>query len=103
MRKIGLLALLGATVVVGSALAQAARDDAGSGPSSIGTTGRQFSPPPPRASERPLDRGPFTPEASRAYNGGGMVLEGPPGTPAPAPQPTAPPVAPQGAPPPPAR
>ena len=38
----------------------------------------------------PLDRGPFTPEASRAYEGGGMVLQGAPGAPAPQPEPTPP-------------
>jgi hypothetical protein len=38
----------------------------------------------------PLDRGPFTPEASRAYQGGGMILEGAPGAPAPKPEPTPP-------------
>jgi len=41
---------------------------------------------PRRNPERPLDRGPFTPEASRAFRGGGVVLEGPPGAPAPPPQ-----------------
>ncbi len=35
--------------------------------------------------ERPVDHGPFTPEANRAYNGGGAVLEGAPGAPAPPP------------------
>jgi hypothetical protein len=44
-------------------------------------------PPPP---EKPLDRGPFTPEASRAYNGGGVILEGAPGAPAPEPRPLPP-------------
>ena len=36
-------------------------------------------------SERPLDRGPFTPEANRAFMGGGVILEGAPGAPAPPP------------------
>ncbi|GAC1336818.1 MAG: hypothetical protein NVSMB18_00670 [Acetobacteraceae bacterium] len=35
--------------------------------------------------ERPPDRGPVTPEANRAYPGGGVVLEGPPGAPPPPP------------------
>lgn len=35
----------------------------------------------PRASEE--DQGPFTPEANRAYNGGGAILEGAPGGPPP--------------------
>jgi hypothetical protein len=38
----------------------------------------------------PLDKGPFTAEASRAYQGGGMVLQGAPGAPPPRPQPTPP-------------
>ncbi len=38
----------------------------------------------------PIDKGPFTPAANGAYQGGGMVLQGAPGAPAPAPQPTAP-------------
>lgn len=35
--------------------------------------------------ERPVDNGPFTPEANRAYMGGGVVLQGAPGAPAPSP------------------
>lgn len=38
--------------------------------------------------ERPIDNGPNTPEANRAYQGGGVVLEGQPGGPAPVPQAT---------------
>ena len=38
----------------------------------------------------PLDRGPFTPEANRAYQGGGVILQGAPGAPAPTPQATPP-------------
>ncbi len=38
----------------------------------------------------PLDRGPFTPEANRAYQGGGIILQGAPGAPAPMPAPTPP-------------
>ncbi len=38
----------------------------------------------------PLDRGPFTPEANRAYQGGGVILQGAPGAPAPTPAPTPP-------------
>ena len=33
--------------------------------------------------ERPIDKGPYTPEANRAYQGGGVVLQGAPGAPAP--------------------
>jgi hypothetical protein len=36
-----------------------------------------------RSHGTPLDRGPFTAEANRAYQGGGMMLEGAPGEPAP--------------------
>jgi hypothetical protein len=32
---------------------------------------------------KPVDHGPFTAEASRAYQGGGVVLQGPPGAPPP--------------------
>ena len=38
----------------------------------------------------PLDRGPFTAEANRAYQGGGVILQGAPGAPAPTPAPTPP-------------
>ena len=49
----------------------------------------------------PIDRGPLTPDANRAFMGGGAVLEGPPGAPAPPPMQLAPSVVPEGAPPPP--
>lgn len=39
-----------------------------------------------RSPGAPLDRGPFTSDANRAYMGGGVVLEGAPGAPAPVPQ-----------------
>jgi hypothetical protein len=41
-------------------------------------------------SQKPIDHGPFTPEANRAYQGGGMILQGAPGGPPPAAQPTPP-------------
>ncbi len=44
----------------------------------------------PTSGEAPVDRGPFTPEANRAYQGGGVVLQGAPGGPAPMPEPTPP-------------
>ncbi len=44
----------------------------------------------PPAREKPVDHGPFTPEASSAYQGGGVILQGSPGAPPPAPQPTPP-------------
>jgi hypothetical protein len=40
--------------------------------------------------DAPVDHGPFTPEANRAYQGGGMILEGAPGAPPPRPEPTPP-------------
>lgn len=39
-----------------------------------------------RSPGAPLDRGPYTSEANRAYMGGGVVLEGAPGVGAPMPQ-----------------
>lgn len=47
--------------------------------------------------ERPVDLGPQTPDANKAYQGGGVVLQGAPGAPAPAPQATPPGQAPEGA------
>jgi hypothetical protein len=49
--------------------------------------------PPPRAASpgtARIDVGPNTPEANAAYQGGGMILEGPPGAPAPTPEATPP-------------
>ena len=40
--------------------------------------------------EKPIDNGPTTPESNNAYQGGGVVLQGAPGAPAPTPQPTPP-------------
>lgn len=45
---------------------------------------------PHRSAGTPLDRGPFTPEANRAYQGGGVILQGAPGAPAPRPEATPP-------------
>jgi len=75
-RNVGRIAALlaGALAISGPALAQ---------------SGSRNRPRPPDT-ERPLDRGPFTPEASRAYNGGGVILEGAPGAPAPEPRPMPP-------------
>ena len=39
---------------------------------------------------RPVDKGPYTPQANAAYQGGGVILQGAPGAPAPVPQPTPP-------------
>lgn len=44
---------------------------------------------PARMAGQPLDLGPFTPEASAAHRGGGVILEGLPGAPAPEPRVTA--------------
>ena len=41
-----------------------------------------------RSPDTPLDHGPFTPEANRAFMGGGVILQGAPGAPAPRPEPT---------------
>lgn len=72
--------LVGAIAMLsgGSALAQPATGSA--------TTGQQTR----HSYERPVDHGPFTPEANRAFQGGGMVLQGAPGAPAPTPEPTPP-------------
>ena len=43
-----------------------------------------------RSPGAPLDRGPYTSNANGAYAGGGLVLEGAPGAPAPMPRQTAP-------------
>ena len=78
MRRIAAVAL-GAALLSGPALAQQ-----GAAPQH-GTHGR-----PHRAAQAPLDRGPFTPEANRAYQGGGVILQGEPGAPAPLPEATPP-------------
>ena len=51
---------------------------------------RHAAPAPAATGETPIDRGPFTPEANRAYQGGGVVLQGAPGAPPPMPEPTPP-------------
>jgi hypothetical protein len=38
--------------------------------------------------QKPIDKGPYTPAANSAYQGGGVVLQGAPGAPAPKPEPT---------------
>ena len=47
--------------------------------------------------EKPIDNGPNTPDANSAYQGGGVVLQGAPGAPAPRPQATPPGQTPAGA------
>ena len=51
---------------------------------------RHMNTQPASSAGTPLDRGPFTPEANRAYQGGGVILQGAPGAPAPMPAPTPP-------------
>jgi hypothetical protein len=48
--------------------------------------------PPPHhpTGVKPDDKGPYTPEANAAYQGGGVVLQGQPGAPPPKPHPTPP-------------
>jgi hypothetical protein len=95
MRNAALFAIL-ATILVSPALAQSPREAAaGASPpgtsraasglsSSSGTQGapKSNSPGPP------IDQGPVSSEANQAHRGGGAVLEGAPGAPAPVPQPT---------------
>ena len=45
---------------------------------------------PTRSAARPIDKGPFTAAANRAYQGGGVILQGAPGAPAPMPEATPP-------------
>ena len=91
-------------IALGSALAAPAMAQTGA-PSTTPPTGALMATPPPphrpmrthpRAHTRPQarsqagmrpgnaeDHGPFTPEANRAYDGGGAILQGAPGGPAP--------------------
>ncbi len=48
-------------------------------------------------SKSSVDVGPFTPEANRAYQGGGVILQGEPGASAPTPEATPPGQTPRGA------
>ena len=81
------------------ALAQTQDQSPGQTP---GQTQDQTTAPPPKhhhhhTGQRPIDVGPNTPEANGAYQGGGVVLQGAPGAPAPTPQATRPGQVPQGA------
>lgn len=84
MRSYALIAL-GVVALGGPALAQTAPVPEPAAPSTGGA---------------PIDRGPLTPDANRAFMGGGAVLQGPPGAPAPPPMQLAPSVVPPDAPPP---
>jgi hypothetical protein len=82
--------LLGVALCAGNAVAQTGRttgERAQAGPSA--PAGERADPVRPSPGP-PLDAGPRTPEADRAHRGGGAVLEGAPGAPAPNPQPTPP-------------
>lgn len=48
----------------------------------------ESTPPHTSVAEKPIDKGPTTPAANNAYQGGGVVLQGAPGAPAPTPKPT---------------
>ena len=71
MRNAALFAIL-ATILVSPALAQSPRE----------------APPRSNSPGPPIDQGPVSSEANQAHRGGGAVLEGAPGAPAPVPQPT---------------
>ncbi|MEO8714426.1 MAG: hypothetical protein ABI369_05380 [Acetobacteraceae bacterium] len=83
MRKVLLVALL-AMPSAGPLLAQPAHVPDSAGARS-GQAGRAS-----RSPETPVDHGPYTAEANCAYQGGGMILQGAPGAPAPKPEPTPP-------------
>ena len=80
MREIVTIGVITA-LVAGSAFAQPMN---GQGGTAAGQPRSRRAPP------ASLDRGPFTPEANRAYQGGGMILQGAPGAPAPTPEATPP-------------
>ena len=84
------LALIAVAFATGPALAQTAPADDTSATHSTRGTHRAHPAHKTRPQGTPLDKGPFTPEANRAYMGGGMILEGAPGAPAPRPEPTPP-------------
>lgn len=76
MREVCLVALI-TMLACGPVFAQSATGQ--------GTTGQTSHSP-----GKPIDNGPFTPQANRAYQGGGVILQGPPGAPPPRPQPMPP-------------
>jgi hypothetical protein len=80
---------LGVALLAGTALAQTAphgtqRDMSTS--RTGGEPGASRADSEARSPGPPIDRGPRTPEANRAFMGGGVVLEGVPGGPTPIPQ-----------------
>lgn len=80
MKKL-LLASLAALVAAGPAFAQSS-DRATRGGNLDGSRQLESG----RSPGAPLDRGPRTPDANRAFMGGGVILEGAPGAPAPSPE-----------------
>lgn len=78
---LALAMLAGAAALVQPAMAQSATNRAAAS---------RHARPAAGAAQRPVDHGPFTPDASSAYQGGGVVLQGAPGAPAPVPQATPP-------------
>lgn len=96
MRKLAvLIAACGATLLAPPVLGQTSAGDRQQrpAPSEASRAGADAGAAAPSGSEArspgaPLDRGPHTPEANQAHRGGGVVMEGAPGAPAPAPQPT---------------
>jgi len=82
------LAVLAVTLAAGPALAQTTPSPDTSAQPSAKSTHRAQTPHKARSPGAPLDKGPYTPEANKAYMGGGVVLEGAPGAPPPTPEPT---------------
>lgn len=91
-------ASLAAMLAAGPALAQVASPAPQAPHPDRPSRHNPFQKPPPKPTSRvpvdeqgrPLDVGPFTPEASKAYMGGGVILQGAPGEPAPTPEATPP-------------
>ena len=82
--------ILTAAAVIGLAAAPALAQAPPRHPPRHARAAHRAAPGPTATGEVPVDRGPFTPEANRAYQGGGVILQGAPGAPAPMPQPTPP-------------
>lgn len=89
MRKMTLIAA-SIALAAGPALAQSSGGQHSTGSAHRGGGGGTQARNVPRTGQAPNDRGPFTPEANQAYQGGGVILEGAPGAPAPMPAPTPP-------------
>jgi hypothetical protein len=95
MRAMVSLPVLGVATVLGlsPSVAQPAGSPAGPDRAAVGTPAASSgaeSGHTSRSPGAPLDRGPHTPAANQAHRGGGAVLEGAPGAPAPPPVPTPP-------------